>query len=137
MVHDSAFNDVATYTAMGVPATWTGRFYPLQDTSYQGNDIQFCRFPTFWEYARVDLNLTDDKAIYATPDYGTGLWLPSFYPGYGPDYWPSFHLSERNEDYNMAVFDSAVTVLKRDHPVVSYIYFPDTDHAGHSGDWDY
>ncbi len=43
VVHDSAFNDVATYTAMGVPATWMGRFYSLQDTSYQGNDVEFCR----------------------------------------------------------------------------------------------
>jgi len=137
VVHDSTFNDVATYTAMGVPATWMGRFYSLQDTNYLGNDVQFCRYPTFWEYARVDLGLSSTEAIYVTPNYGTSTWLPSFYPGYGPSMWPSFHQPIPTGDYNAAVFDSAVTVLKRDHPVISYIYFPDTDHAGHSGDWEY
>ncbi|MCP4580938.1 MAG: hypothetical protein GY839_04930 [candidate division Zixibacteria bacterium] len=137
VVHDSAFNDVITNTRNAVPATWMGRFYSLQDTSYLGNDVQFCRYPTFWEYARVGLSLPASKAVYVTPDYGTSTWLPSFYPGYGPDYWPSFHHPERIGDYNLAVFDSAVTVLKRDHPVISYIYLPDSDHAGHSGDWEY
>lgn len=134
VVHDSAFNDVATYTAMGVPATWMGMFYPLQDTVYQSEEMQFCRYPTFWEYARADLGLTADKAIYVVPDY-SNLWRPSFYTGYGYAYWPSFHLPPVSGDNNTAVFDSAVVVLKRDHPVISYVYLPDTDGAGHSGDW--
>jgi len=137
VVHDSAFNDAATYTAMAIPATWMGRFYALQDTNYQGNDVQFCRYPTFWEYARAALSLPSAKVIYVTPDYGASTWLPSFYPGFGPVVWPSFHKPTISDDNNAAVFDSAVTVIKRDHPVVSYIYFPETDHAGHSGDWNY
>ncbi len=134
VVHDSAFNDVATYTSMAVPATFMGRFYALQDTSYLGEDVQFCRYPTFWEYARADLGLSDIDAIYITPDYGSGTWLPSFYPGYGPDYWPSFHQSANSD---AAVFDSALAVITRDHPVISYVYFPETDHAGHTADWNY
>jgi hypothetical protein len=135
VIHDSAFNDNATYTAMGVPATWMGRFYRLQDTVYQNENIQFSRYPTFWEYARLDLGLPVSKAAYITPDYST-LWRPSFYPGYGPTYWPSFHLPPVSGNNNIAVFDSAVAVLTRDRPAVCYVYLPDTDHAGHSGIWE-
>ena len=134
VVHDSAFNDVATYTAMAVPATWMGRFYALQDTTYQGDNVEFCRYPTFWEYARTDLGLNETEAVYITPDYGSGTWLPSFYPGFGPSFWPSFHQTANSD---AAVFDSAVAVITRDHPVISYVYFPETDHAGHTGDWNY
>jgi hypothetical protein len=40
-----------------------------------------------------------------------------------------------SDNNNQADFDSSVVVLRRDHPVISYIYLPDTDHAGHSGVW--
>lgn len=135
-IQDSAFNDSVTVTAFGIPATWMGRFWPLQDTTYQGQNIQFCRWPTSWEYARHDLGLPADKTIYVTPDYGSGTWMPSFYPGYGPSYWPHFVQPPVSNDNNQADYDSSVVVLRRDHPVVSYIYLPDTDHAGHSGVWE-
>jgi hypothetical protein len=134
-VQDSAFNDSVTVTAFGIPATWMGRFWPLQDTTYQGQSIQFCRYPTVWEYARHDLGLPIEKTIYVTPDYGSSTWQPSFYTGYGPSYWPHMVQPPTSNDNNQADFDSSVVVLRRDHPVVSYIYLPDTDHAGHSGVW--
>ncbi|NLI16920.1 MAG: hypothetical protein GX409_11600 [candidate division Zixibacteria bacterium] len=137
VIQDSAFNDSITVTSSAVPATWMGRFYPLQDTTYLGNDIQFCRYPTYWEYARKDLGFSANQVIYVTPNYGTGTWMPSFYPGYGPSYWPQFvqpPISTGNN--NIACFDSAVTVIRRQHPKVMYVYFPDTDHAGHSGIWE-
>jgi len=34
VIQDSAFNDSITVTSSAVPATWMGRFYPLQDTTY-------------------------------------------------------------------------------------------------------
>jgi hypothetical protein len=135
VVHDSAFNDSVTVTRFGVPGTWMGRWYPLQDSTYQGNEIQFCRYPTYWEYARYDLGLTENKAVYITPNYGASTWRPSFYPPYGPVYWPYFSQPNTSNDNNRAVVDSAVTVIQRDYPVISYVYFPDTDHAGHSGIW--
>ena len=135
VVHDSVFNDSVTTTRYGIPATWMGRFHVLQDTVYQGNNVEFSRWPTFWEYARHDLALPQSKAIYVTPDYGSGTWLPSFYPGYGPAYWPRFAQPPTSDNNNQADFDSAVVSLRRDHPAVSYIYLPDTDHAGHSGIW--
>ncbi len=135
-VQDSAFNDSVTVTAFGIPATWMGRFWPLQDTSYLGQNIQFCRYPTSWEYARHDLGLPIEKAVYVTPDYGSSTWMPSFYPGYGPSYWPHMVQPPTSNNNNQADFDSSVVVLRRDRPVVSYIYLPDTDHAGHSGVWD-
>ncbi len=134
-VQDSAFNDSVTVTAFGIPATWMGRFNVLQDTTYQGNPVQFCRYPTSWEYARHDFGIPANKAIYITPDYGNNTWLPSFYPGYGPDYWPMMVQPPTSSDNNQADYDSAVVVLRRDHPVVCYIYLPDTDHAGHLGIW--
>jgi hypothetical protein len=134
-VQDSAFNDSVTVTNFGIPATWMGRFWPLQDTTYQGNSIQFCRYPTVWEYARHDLGLPIEKTIYVTPDYGSSTWQPSFYPGYGPSYWPHMVQPTVSDNNNQADFDSSIVVLHRDHPVVSYIYLPDTDHAGHSGVW--
>ncbi len=134
-VQDSAFNDSVTVTIFGVPASWTGVFWPIQDTTYLGNDIQFCRYPTSWEYARRDLNLSQNKAVYVTPDYGNSTWMPSFYPGYGPAYWPYFSQPPVSDDNNQADFDSAVVSIRRDHPVLIYVYLPDTDHAGHSGIW--
>jgi hypothetical protein len=134
-VQDSTFNDSITVTAWGIPATWMGRYYELQDTTYGGNNRQFCRYPTSWEYARHDLGLPENKAVYVTPNYGSSTWLPSFYPGYGPSFWPDFVQPNTSDDNNQADFDSAVVVLLRDHPVVTYIYLPDTDHAGHSGVW--
>jgi hypothetical protein len=134
-VHDSAFNDSITVTQFGIPATWMGRFHPLQDTTYQGNDIEFCRWPTVWEYARHDLGLPLNKTIYVTPDYGSSTWMPSFYTAYGPSYWPMFVQPTVGDDNNQADFDSSVVTLRRDRPVVCYIYLPDTDHAGHSGVW--
>lgn len=134
-VQDSAFNDSVTVTIFGIPATWMGRFWPLQDTTYQGQDIQFCRYPTVWEYARHDLGLPIEKTIYVTPDYGSSTWMPSFYPGYGPSYWPHMVQPTPSNNNNQADYDSSVVVLRRDHPVISYIYLPDTDHAGHSGVW--
>ncbi|HBC47589.1 MAG TPA: hypothetical protein DCZ43_11125, partial [candidate division Zixibacteria bacterium] len=76
-VQDSAFNDSITVTNFAIPATWMGRFWPLQDTTYLGNAIQFCRYPTVWEYARHDLGLPIEKTIYVTPDYGSSTWQPS------------------------------------------------------------
>jgi hypothetical protein len=134
-VLDSAFNDSVTVTAYAIPATWMGRFWPLQDTTYQGNSIQFCRYPTVWEYARHDLGLPIEKAIYVTPDYGSSTWMPSFYSGYGPSYWPHMVQPPTSDNNNQADFDSSIVVLRRNHPMISYIYLPDTDHAGHSGVW--
>jgi len=135
-IQDSAFNDSITVTASAVPATWMGRWYALQDTTYQGNNIQFCRYPTFWEYARKDLAISASQAIYVTPDYGNSTWRPSFYPGYGPNYWPQFVQPQSTVgDNNIPCFDSAAVVLKRQHPKLMYVYLPDTDHAGHSGVW--
>jgi hypothetical protein len=133
VVLDSAFNDSVTVTAWGVPALWMGRWYELQDTTYLGNQIRFCRYPTAWEYARHDLLLPSGKAIDITPDYSSSKWRSSFYPGYGPDYWPVFVQPPISDNNNQGVFDSAVVVLQRNHPVITYIYLPDTDHAGHSG----
>jgi hypothetical protein len=135
VVQDSAFNDSVTVTVFAIPSTWMGRFYPLQDTTYQGNPIQFCRYPSIWEYARHDLGLPVEKTIYVTPDYGSDTWQPSFYPGYGPSYWPDFVQPTVSDDNNQADFDSAIVAIGRQHPVVSYIYLPDSDHAGHSGIW--
>jgi hypothetical protein len=135
IVHDSTFNDSVTTTRYAIPSTWMGRFHVLQDTTYNGNDVEFCRYPTFWEYARHDLGLPAGKAVYVTPDYGSSTWLPSFYTGYGPSFWPAFIQPPPSDDNNQADFDSAMAVLNREHPVVSYIYLPDTDHAGHSGVW--
>jgi hypothetical protein len=136
VIQDSAFNDSITVTASAVPASWMGRFYTLQDTTYLGNDIQFCRYPTYWEYARKDLGYTASQVVYITPDYGSSTWMPSFYPGYGPNYWPQFiQPTPSTGENNIACFDSAVTVIRRQHPKVMYVYFPDTDHAGHLGIW--
>lgn len=137
VIQDSAFNDSITVTSSAVPATWMGRFYPLQDTTYLGDDIQFSRYPTYWEYARKDLGFSASQVIYITPDYGSSTWMPSFYPGYGPSYWPQFVQPPTSTgENNIACFDSAVTVIRRQHPKVMYVYFPDVDHAGHSGVWD-
>lgn len=60
------------------------------------------------------------------------MWLQSFHPWYGPDYWPAtFSEGETDED----VVENSLQIMGDFHPQLMWIYLADVDHEGHSGNW--
>lgn len=131
-VIDDFRNDGITYTSRAVPALWCGVWTDVRDTTWNNTDTQYTLSPSIFEYVRHDLALPQDEVVYVLKSLPS-LWLPSFHPDFGPDYWPTFH-SEGSTDED--VRDEAIDVLQTLHPRLTLVYLADVDHAGHSGDWD-
>ncbi len=129
---DEFYNDEYTYTSRAVPALWCGDWTEVRDTTYQSQNTQYTLSPSIFEYFRHDTNAPADECYYVLK-YLSSLWLPSFHPEYGPDYWPTFY-SEGSTDLD--VLDNAIDVLHDEQPQLMLVYFADVDHAGHSGVWD-
>ncbi len=125
------YNDSLTYTSRAIPALWCGSWTDVQDTVVNGFSTQYTRKPTLFEYYRKQANLPVDSVYYVLK-YISSLWLPSFHPEYGPDYWPTFE-SEGSSDQD--VLDHILSVMETAHPRLLWVYLADVDHAGHSGDW--
>ncbi|RCK71647.1 MAG: hypothetical protein IGBAC_1563 [Ignavibacteriae bacterium] len=133
-VIDTFINDSLTYTSRAIPAIWCGSWKAPRDTVINGNATQYATVPTFWEYFRKDRDKDSTDALYITK-YFTAPWLPSFYPNYGPPYWPMFVMQE-NVWSDLYVWNLAKNKLAELHPKFSVIYLADVDAAGHSGNWD-
>ncbi|MCB2212341.1 alkaline phosphatase family protein [bacterium] len=128
---DEFYNDEYTWTSRAVPAIWCGDWTDVRDTTYQSQNTQYTLSPSIFEYFRHDTNAPADECYYVLKSLSS-LWLPSFHPEYGPDYWPTFY-SEGWTDLD--VLDNAIDVLHDEQPQLMLVYFADVDHAGHSGVW--
>ncbi|MFH0882973.1 MAG: alkaline phosphatase family protein [bacterium] len=128
---DAFYNDGFTYTSRAIPALWCGSWTEVRDTVYNQILTQYAVDPTIFEYFRKQKGTSEDKCVYVLK-YIYSLWLPSFHPDYGPDYWPTLH-SEGSTDRD--VLQEALQVIESSHPQLLWVYFADVDHEGHSGDW--
>lgn len=132
VIHDQFYNNHYTYTSRAIPALWCGTWTDVIDTTYNGNYTNYAKLPTLFEYFRKQKNAPPEDCYYVLK-YISSLWLPSFNPNYGPDYWPSFHSIGNNDE---EVLDEARWVMETQHPRFLWIYLADVDHAGHSGVWE-
>ncbi|MBI9069435.1 MAG: T9SS type A sorting domain-containing protein [Salinivirgaceae bacterium] len=128
---DEMYNEHLTSTRYAIPALWTGNWEGSYDTIYQGSSTQAAYTPSIFEYFRKQKNM-DASQCYYTLTYVSSLWLQSFHPDYGPDYWPTV-ISSGSSDTD--VLNTTLDVIENHHPQLLWFYLPAVDHAGHSGDW--
>ena len=130
-VVDNFTNDGITKTYRAIPALWCGAWTDVHDTVYQGSDTQYAGLPSIFEYYRKQKNMPAEECFYILKHISS-LWLPSFDPDYGSDYWPEFHsVGSTDED----VATEVQWVMDNHHPHFMLVYLADVDHAGHSGNW--
>ncbi len=131
---DSFYNDSFTYTSRAIPAIWCGAWTELRDTfDMEGHETHYTVLPTFFEYYRKQKGMPADSVYYVLK-YVHSLWQMSYHPDYGPDYWPTYH-SEGTSDID--VWEEAEFILETRHPRLMMLYLAETDHAGHTGNWNY
>jgi hypothetical protein len=129
-------NDGYTYTSRAIPAIWCGNWteiYQFSDPACGGQQNNYTRYPTIFEYYRKQLDRPEEDCIYVLKDVGCP-WKGSFDPDYGPDYWPLYHsVGYTDQD----VWREAEEILDAYAPTFLLIYLAEVDHAGHSGNWTY
>lgn len=128
---DNFYNDNYTYTSRAVPALWCGGWTNVVDTFYNGNYTQYTTLPSIFEYFEKQKNPGDFKNVYVLK-YLNSLWLQSFHPEYGEDFWPTVFSSGDND---LDVLENALQIMNDYHPQFLFIYLANVDHEGHSGDW--
>jgi len=131
-VLENFYNDSLTFTARAIPALWCGSWTEVRDTVHSGFRTNFTVKPTMFEYFRKQKNLPAESCYYVLK-FIQNLWLPSFDPLYGPDFWPTFHSLGTSDD---EVTIQALHILDNHHPHFIWVYLADVDSYGHSGDWD-
>lgn len=129
-------NDGITYTSRAIPAIWCGNWteiYQFNDPACGGQQNNYTRYPTVFEYYRKQLDRPEEDCIYVLKDVGCP-WKGSFDPDYGPNYWPLYHW----EGYtDQDVWREAQEILDTYAPTLFLVYLAEVDHAGHSGNWTY
>lgn len=125
------YNDSMTYTARAIPALWCGSWTDVRDTVYKGIGTSYAVKPTIFEYYRKQMDRGYLECFYILK-YISSLWLASFDPEYGPDYWPAYH-SVGSTDAQVAT--QVENIMNIHHPPFILVYLADVDAAGHSGDW--
>lgn len=126
-------NDGITYTNRAIPALWCGAWTLVRDTVYQGKSTQYSVKPSIFECFRKQKQEPSENCFYVLK-YLSSLWLPSFDPDYGPEYWPAFYSQGNDDD---AVCNNSKYIMDTYRPDLMWVYLADVDHAGHSGDWNY
>ncbi len=129
---DLFYNEHETYTSRAIPALMTGSWDGVDYLTYEGNETQSTKSPTIFEYFRKQKDLPETQCYY-TMAYVSSLWLQSFHPEYGVDYWPKT-ISEGSSDND--AYQTSIDVMEADHPQFMWVYLSDVDHEGHSGNWD-
>jgi hypothetical protein len=130
-VIETFLNDGYTYTSRAIPAIWCGSWSVPKDTVVGGYSTQYATVPTVWEYYRKHYGVDSTQALRVMK-FLTGEWLPSYFPGYGPNTWPYYVLQGSRD---LDVWATARQKLQTHHPRLSEIYLADVDSYGHSGDW--
>jgi hypothetical protein len=125
------YNEHNTWTSSAIPALWTGSWDGSYTVDYQGNTTQATYSPSIFEYFRKQTNSEATNCYYVLK-YVSNLWLQSFHPDYGPDYWPEIVCSGASDD---DVLTNTLQVIENDHPQLLWVYLADVDHYGHLGVW--
>lgn len=86
--------------------------------------------PTMFEYFRKKHNAPEQSTAIVVGKKKLDVLASSTVPEY-KNYAASFTLAKNDND----VLAQALAVLKRSHPAILLLNFPDVDHAGHSGNW--
>ena len=128
---DEMRNEHITKTRNGIPALWTGSWDGSYDIVYEGNETQATYSPSIFEYFRKQNNAEASQCYYTLKSIPS-LWLQSFHPDYGRDYWPTV-ISSGSTDTD--VLQSTLQVIENDHPQLLWVYLADVDSEGHSGNW--
>lgn len=128
---DAMYNNNYTYTSKAVPALWTGEWSGSDYVNFNGNDTQATKEPSIFEYFRKQKNIPAEKCYHSLA-YVSSLWLQSFHPEYGEDYWPTT-ISSGSSDND--VLSNTLTIMNDYHPQLLWVYLADVDHEGHSGIW--
>lgn len=128
---DQMYNEHKTSTKFAIPALWTGSWDGSYKINYEGNETQATYRPSIFEYFRKQRMLDSTHCFYLLKEVGS-LWLQSFHPDYGPDYWPAT-ISSGNSDKD--VLNSTLEVMGKYHPQLLWVYLADVDSKGHSGNW--
>lgn len=131
MVVDTFLNDMYTYTSRAIPAIWCGSWSIPKDTTIDGVENQYATVPTVWEYYRKTTGAPSTQAMYIMKSV-TGPWIQSYFPNYGPDFWPRYVVQGSSD---VAVWQNARALLQAYHPKLSVIYLADVDREGHTGIW--
>jgi hypothetical protein len=131
MVVDTFLNDMYTYTSRAIPAIWCGSWSSPNDTTVDGQTNQYATVPTVWEYFRKSTGEAATQAFYIMKSV-SAPWIQSYYPGYGPDFWPAY-ICQGSSDLN--VWQNTRTRLQAYRPALTVVYLADVDQAGHTGVW--
>lgn len=129
---DEMYNEHITKTRNGIPALWTGSWDGSYNITYEGIETQATHSPSIFEYFRKQKNADASQCYYTLKEIAA-LWLQSFHPDYGPDYWPTT-ISSGLTDTD--VLQTTLEVMENHHPQILWVYLADVDKAGHSGNWD-
>lgn len=129
VVVDSMLNDSITVTARAIPAIWCGSWSIPKDTMVNGYKNQYATLPTVWEYFRKSRGVDSTHALYIMKWLSTP-WIQSFYPQYGPGYWPWYVLQGTTD---LEVWQNAKSKLQTFHPELTVLYLPDVDAAPSRG----
>lgn len=128
---DEMRNEHITKTRNGIPALWTGSWDGFYDVVYEGNETQATYSPSIFESFRKQKNADASQCFYTLKSIPS-LWLQSFHPEYGTDYWPTV-ISSGSTDLD--VLQSTLEVIENHHPQLLWVYLADVDSEGHSGNW--
>lgn len=123
VVIDTMLNDSITVTKRAIPAIWSGSWSIPKDTMVNGFLNQYATVPTVWEYFRKSRNVDSTHALYIMKWLATP-WIQSYYPQYGPSYWPWYVLQGTTD---LDVWQIAKSKLQSHHPELAVIYLPDVD----------
>jgi hypothetical protein len=129
VVVDTMVNDGITVTMRAIPAIWCGSWSIPHDTMVNGLSNQYATVPTVWEYFRKERGVDSTHALYIMK-WLTTPWIQSFYPQYGPAYWPWYVLQGSTD---LDVWQNARTMLQTHRPELAVIYLPDVDSSPSRG----
>jgi len=131
VVVDTFLNDGITVTKSAIPAIWCGSWSVPKDTVVNGIANQYATVPTVWEYFRKSRGVDSTQAMYIMKNLSSP-WIQSYYPEYGPQYWPWYILQGSSD---LDVWQNARAKLLAYHPTLAVLYLADVDSYGHSGIW--
>jgi len=119
-------NEGLTKTDPGHASIVTGTWQLIDNKG-----IQRPTQPTMFEYFRKATKASEEQNFVVVGKYKLDILTYSTHPEYGRDYKASISVGEDN----VSVVNNLKSVLSQYHPRLVLVNLPDTDIAGHSGNW--